>query len=469
MSAIAAGWSPEGEYSACTWNGATRRSRSVTGRMRPAYEGPPTPPLATLTPVPRLDLGLSRLLRFLRHAVLVVFGIPMAVGIAMSVVDSYRRRGKKPKPFPVTAPTSVEVGDGTITTYTFGKDLYTDMLAAIEGAQKQVLFETYIWKGDVVGERFKTALSEAAARGVEVYCIYDTFANLVVSPSFKRFPSSMKVLRYPVYGAGWRFFDLRRYGRDHRKILVVDEEVGFVGGYNIGASYETEWRDTHVRITGPGVWDLRRAFADMWNLHRRRRMLPSERPLLLETASVWEPKIRLQRNIPRLWTFPIRGMYLEAINRASKNIWITQAYFLPDWDLAEALQDAARRGVDVRILVPLKSNHIVADWISRGYYSQMIDAGVRIFRFKDAMVHAKTATVDGLWSTVGTANIDRLSLQGNYEINVEVIDRDLARVLEGIWELDQSNCIELTHGEWEARDLHRRFTELVLRPLRPLL
>jgi len=94
---------------------------------------------------------------------------------------------------------------------------------------------------------------------------------------------------------------------------------------------------------------------------------------------------------------------------------------------------------------------------------------VRIFRFKDAMVHAKTCTVDGLWTTVGTANIDRLSLSGNYEINVEVIDRDLAKVLEEVYELDESNCIELTAGEWEARDLHRRFTELVLRPLRPML
>ena len=132
-----------------------------------------------------------------------------------------------------------------MTTYTFGQDLYDDMLAAIEGAQRQVLFETYIWKGDAVGERFKEALIEAADRGVEVYCIYDGFANLVVSPRFKRFPPNMKVLRYPVYAAGWRFFDLRRYGRDHRKILVVDDKVGFVGGYNIGSAYATEWRDTH--------------------------------------------------------------------------------------------------------------------------------------------------------------------------------------------------------------------------------
>ena len=174
----------------------------------------------------RPEHTVERVLRWARRTLLVVFGVPMAIGIGMSLVDSYRRRGKKPKPFPTTPPRTVEVGDGTITTYTFGKDLYDDMLAAIEGAQRQILFETYIWKGDAVGERFKAALAAAADRGVEVYCIYDGFANLVVSPRFKRFPANMKVLRYPVYGAGWRFFDLRRYGRDHRKILVVDDKRG---------------------------------------------------------------------------------------------------------------------------------------------------------------------------------------------------------------------------------------------------
>jgi len=217
------------------------------------------------------------------------------------------------------------------------------------------------------------------------------------------------------------------------------------------------------------VWDLKRAFADFWNLNRRRRLRSSERPLLLETASTWEPKVRVQRNVPRLWMFPIRSMYLEAINRASRRVWLTTAYFLPDQDFVDALKDAAARGVDVRLLLPLKSNHIVADWISRGYFSQLLDARVRIFRYQGAMVHAKTATVDGNWSTVGTANIDRLSLQGNYEINVEVIDEAFAADLEEIFLVDQSNCLELTSSEWEARDLHRKFTELVLAPLRPLL
>ncbi|MDI6908529.1 phospholipase D-like domain-containing protein [Nocardioides sp.] len=411
----------------------------------------------------------ERLFTVLRRTLLAVVGIQLALAIVMTLVDSYRRRGKRPKPFPVTAPRTVPVGDGTLTTYTYGQDLYQAMLTAIAGAQRQILFETYIWKGDEVGERFKSALAAAADRGVEVYCIYDGFANLVVSPRFKRFPRNMKVLRYPAYPAGLHFFDLRRYGRDHRKILVVDDAVGFVGGYNIGSAYATEWRDTHVRITGPGVWDLKRAFADFWNLNRRRRLGSSERPLLLETASEWEPRIRIHRNVPRLWMFPIRSIYIEAISRASTNVWLTHAYFLPDQDFVDAIKDAARRGVDVRLLLPHKSNHIVADWLSRGYFSQLLDAGVRIFRFKDAMVHAKTATIDGTWSTVGTANIDRLSLTGNYEINVEIIDPGFAETMEEIYHTDESNSLELTHAEWEARDLHRKFTEALLGPLRPLL
>src|SRR3954453_12612475 len=398
-----------------------------------------------------------------------IAGVQVGRALGLTLVDSYRRRGKKPKPFPTTAPRSVPIGDGEVTTYTFGLDLYDDMLAAIDGAKRQVLFETYIWKGDEIGERFKAALAAAAARGVEVYCIYDGFANLVVPPRFKRFPPGLKVLRYPVYAAGWRPFDLRRYGRDHRKILVVDETVGFVGGYNVGSAFATEWRDTHVRVTGPGVWDLKRAFADFWNLNRRRIFGASERPLLLETASTWEPTIRFHRNVPRLWMFPIRSMYLEAIARASRNIWITTAYFLPDPDFAEALTAAARRGVDARLLIPGKSNNVVADWISRGSFSHLLEAGVKALRYRDAMVHGKPATIDRSRSTVGTANIDRLSLTGNYEIHVEIIDRGLAGALERIFRVDESNRLELTQAEWEARDIYRRFTEFLLNPLRPLL
>lgn len=406
---------------------------------------------------------------WIKRFVGVTFGIPVVVAVAMSLVDSYRRRGKKPKPFPTRTAAETPVGDGTVTTYTYGQDLYDDMLAAIRGARKQVLLETYIWKGDAVGQAFKRALVEAADRGVEVRVIYDSFANLVVSPRFKHFPPQVKVLAFPVYSAGLRFFDLSRYGRDHRKILVVDDEVGFVGGYNIGSAYATEWRDTHCRITGPGVADLTRAFADFWNLHREKRFRRDEQPMLVSTPPSWEPAIRVHRNVPRLWMFPIRAMYLEAINRAQKNVWMTHAYFIPDENFVETLVLAARRGVDVRLLLPAKSNHIVADWISRGYFRRMLGAGIKIHRFRDAMVHAKTATIDGSWTTIGTANVDRLSMSGNYEINVEVFDEALAAEMERIFATDLTNSLELTLDEWQARDVYSRFTEAILVPLRPLL
>ncbi|QLQ10540.1 MAG: phosphatidylserine/phosphatidylglycerophosphate/cardiolipin synthase family protein [Nocardioidaceae bacterium] len=402
----------------------------------------------------------------IRRTLLAIFAVQILVALALTLIDSYRRRGKKPKPFPVTPPTPVPVGEGSVTTYTYGRDLYDDMITAIEGARSQVLLETYIWKGDVTGERFKQALADAADRGVDVYAIYDRFANLVVAPAFKRFSPRLNVLAYPIWAAGWRFFDLRRYGRDHRKILVVDDEVGFVGGYNLGDAYATEWRDTHVRVTGPGVWDLKRAFADQWNLSRHAK---HGGPLLLDTSAEWEPKLRVHRNVPRLWMFPIRAMYLEAINRATRRLWLTHAYFIPDTDFVEAVIAAAKRGVDVRLLVPATSNHVVADWLSRGYYGELLAAGARIFRYQDAMVHAKTATVDGMWSTVGTANLDRMSLTGNYEINLEVIDAGLAAEFERIFETDCTNAVELTATEWDQRGLHRKFTEILLTPLRPLL
>jgi cardiolipin synthase len=152
---------------------------------------------------------VERWLPLVRRAVLTIVATPFLVAIGMTLIDSYRRRGRRAVSFPTAPPSTVPVGDGEVTTYTFGTDLYDDMIAAIEGAQRQVLFETYIWKADDVGLRFKSALAAAAARGVEVYLIYDAFANLVVSPRFKRFPAPIKVLRYPVYAAGWRPFDLR--------------------------------------------------------------------------------------------------------------------------------------------------------------------------------------------------------------------------------------------------------------------
>ena len=369
-------------------------------------------------------------------------------------------------PFRRTPATEVPVNESTVTTFTEGAELFDDMLASIAGAKHRIHFETYILKGDHVGRRFKQALIDAAERGVEVNVVYDGFANLVVRPDFLRFPPPINVLRYPVWAAGWRVLSPRRLGRDHRKILVVDGEVGYVGGYNVGALYATDWRDTHLRVRGPAVWDLDNAFVDFWNSHAQ----PEQR-LEPDGAASWDPHIRAHRNSPIQLMFPIRGMYLEAIDRAQHHVYITAAYFIPDRDILQGLLDAAARGVDVRILMPEVSNHVVADWLSRGFYGRLLRGGVRVLLYQDWMVHAKTATIDGRWSTVGTANIDRLSLTGNYEINLEILDAGLAAHLESVFAHDTEppQARELTLAEWEHRHLVARVCELILRPLRPLL
>ena len=360
------------------------------------------------------------------------------------------------------------IGEGTVTTYTFGQDLYDDMLAAIDGAEHRILFESYIWKGDATGERFKQALSRAAGRGVEVYAVYDGFANLVVSPLFKRFGPRLKVLEYPVYNAGWRFFDLRRYGRDHRKILVVDDQVGFVGGYNIGSPYATEWRDTHVpdhrpRRVGPGP-------------HLRGLLEPQPAAAARRPAAAAGDRRRLGAPDPGA---PQRAAAMDVpdpvdVPRGDR------PGLAPHLDDARLLhpgprlrrRDQGRRAARRRRAAAAAghSNHVVADWLSRGYYGEMLAAGVRIFRFQGAMVHAKTSTIDGRWSTVGTANIDRLSMTGNYEVNVEFIDASMAEP-DGADLRDRPDQLRRADRRRPGRPaaIHKKFTELVLAPLRPLL
>ena len=391
----------------------------------------------------------------------------VTIGTLM-IVTKVRKiiRGRAATPFPVTPPRPIPIGSlGMVTTFTYGADLYDDMLAAIDAAQDRILFETYIIKADAMGERFKQALIRAADRGVDVYVVFDAFANLVVRPSFLRFPRSVHVLRYPIYAGGANVLNPRHYGRDHRKILVVDESVGYVGGFNIGALYATDWRDTHVKIAGPSVWDLDNAFVDFWNL----RGDAAAQPLNPLGEASWEPQVRAHRNVPRQLLFPIRGMYLEAIDRAKDHIWITAAYFIPDRDILQGLIEAAGRGVDVRILVPEVSNHAATDVLSRGFYGSLLRGGVRILLYQDWMVHAKTATIDGRWTTIGTANIDRLSLTGNYEINLELLDAGLAAEMETIFQNDSAIARELSIDEWSSRPWVARACELIVRPLRPLL
>ncbi|AXE38212.1 phospholipase D-like domain-containing protein [Acidipropionibacterium virtanenii] len=390
----------------------------------------------------------------------------VAAGALMGYA-AVKRRGRRPYRFPTAPVAPITAGPDEVSVFTFGRDLYEQMLADIGSATSTVYFETFIWKADEVGERFRQALVDAAARGVDVYVVWDQFANLVVDPRFFHHLDGVHTQSQPVVAMAMP--SLRNIGRDHRKLLIVDSKVAYVGGYNIGSTYADRWRDTHAKVVGPSVADLENVFVDHWNqrpyasLARRRRIPELRSP----GSRRWDTEIDVHRNTPRVAVYPIRNMYLEAIDRASERIWMTQAYLIPDHDVLAALHEACERGVDVRIIIPAESNHVVADWLSRGYYERLLGYGVHLLLYQGAMVHAKTCTIDGIWSTIGTANIDRMSLQGNYEVNISVIGDQVASQMEEIFGIDSRNCLELDADQWRDRSVMAKFTEALLAPWRP--
>jgi cardiolipin synthase A/B len=405
---------------------------------------------------------VSRARRTIRRIVVRALGALVAVQGVIAVVlmsVAWLRRRRQPQGFPHPTFPPVSVGDTTLQLYSYGRDLYDAMLAAVDAAQETIYLETYIWKDDAVGQEFKEHLARKAAAGVAVYVIFDRFGNLVVPSAFKEFPPAIQTLAYQGFRRPGQLLDPRRYALEHRKVLVVDGRVGFLGGYNLGSLYATQWRDTHLRLEGPAAAHLAAGFVDFWREHSGPG-LPAPR----RYPRAFDSLIVLQDNDAIRLTFPIRDLYISAIDRAEQRIRLTNAYFIPDRTLRRSLKAAVERGVDVQVLLPWNSNHPLADWMARGLFTELLGAGIRLFGY-GTMIHAKTCTIDGQWSTIGTANLDRLSSVGNYEMNVEIYSGALAAQMEQLFESDKAKATELTLEKWAARPWYAKVSERVLAPL----
>ena len=389
------------------------------------------------------------------------------VGVLVAMAE-YRKRRQGPRegfPWEDQPEIGLESGEVRLKIFAYGVNLYSAMLEEIEAAEREIFVGTFIWKGDEVGRRFVDALSRKAKEGVEVYVVFDGLANVFVPPSFKRFPETIHRLHFRPLSGPAKILNPRNVFRFHRHVMSVDGRVAFLGGYNIGTLYAAGWRDTHVRVRGDAAREVDNAFVDFWNTHRT-----GDLPRIVSNEERdWNPAVRVRRNDPYMRIFPIREMYLEAIDRANSHVYLTHAYFVPDRALRAHLIDATERGVDVQLLVPEQSNHVTADWLARRHFHDLLQAGVRIFLYKHIMIHSKTATVDGIWSTIGSANIDRYSMLGNYELNLEVYSRHLAGQMERMFELDKTNAEELTPEKWERRPLPAKLVERVLASLSPLV
>jgi cardiolipin synthase len=389
------------------------------------------------------------------------------VGVLVALAELRKRRQVPREGFPWEDQPEIklEAGEDRLKIYAYGVNLYEAMLEEIEAAEGDIFVGTFIWKGDEVGRRFVEALSRKAGEGVEVYVVFDGLANVFVPPSFKRFPEKIHRLHFRPLSGPAKILNPRNVFRFHRHVMSVDGKVAFLGGYNIGSLYEAGWRDTHVRVRGDAAREVDNAFVDFWNAHRTGE-LPGIVP---NKERDWNPAVRVRRNDPYMRIFPIREMYIEAIDRANSHVYLTHAYFVPDRAMKAHLIDATNRGVDVQLLVPEQSNHVTVDWLARRHFHDLLEAGVRIFLYKHIMIHSKTATVDGIWSTIGSANIDRYSMLGNYELNIEVYSRTLAAQMERMFALDKTNARELNLEEWERRPLPVKLVERTLASLSPLV
>jgi cardiolipin synthase len=418
--------------------------------------------------VSEVRAGLSTLRRVGLRVFLALTALQaLIVGVLVAMAEFRKRRRGPQEGFPWEDQPEIrmESGENWLKIYAYGVSLYEAMLEEIEAAEGEIFVGTFIWKGDEVGRRFVEALARKADEGIEVYVVFDGLANVFVPPSFKRFPEQIHRLHFRPLSGPARILNPRNIFRFHRHVMSVDGKVAFLGGYNIGSLYAAGWRDTHVRVRGAAAREVENAFVDFWNAHRTGE-LPRITP---NKERDWNPAVRVRRNDPYMRIFPIREMYIEAIDRANSHVYLTHAYFVPDRALKAHLIDATRRGVDVQVLVPEQSNHITADWLARRHFHEFLEAGVRIFLYRHIMIHSKTATVDGVWSTVGSANIDRYSMLGNYELNIEVYSRTLAAQMERMFDVDKTNAEELTLQEWERRPLPAKLVERTLASLRPLV
>jgi len=405
---------------------------------------------------------------------------PLSVARSKAIIDVLKARGA-PSNFldlhlaieeaivdsPLTTGNRVELlQDGPLT--------YQAMLAAINAANDHINLETYILDDDEVGQRFSEALIASQQRGVRVNLIYDSVGTLKTPKEFFRNleANGIQVLEFnPVNpltaSEGWEL-----NSRDHRKLLIVDGRVAFIGGINISSVYsggsfrqsskvrpggELPWRDTHVKIEGPVVAELQKLFIQTWEKQQGSALPPAQYfPTLVRVS---DELVRAIGSSPDEPYSLIYATLISALRSAQSEIWITNAYFVPDPQLLQSLKDAAASGVDVRLILPSSTDAWLVFHAGRAHYHELLVAGVKIYERRHALLHVKSAVIDGVWSTIGSTNMDWRSFLHNQEVNVVILGVNFGDKMREVFLADQAHAQRITLKKWQQRPVSMRFKE----------
>ena len=343
-----------------------------------------------------------------------------------------------------------------------GEGIFPAMLDAIARAEKSVNLEIYIFDHGTIGTRFAEALAERARAGVEVRLLVDGWGSNLGPLEAQMTAAGARVRVYKPL----KLYSIDRVGnRTHRRILTIDGRIGYCGGVGIDDRWKgnardpDEWRDTMVEIEGPVVAQLQHVFAQDW-VHTTGEVLNGDRqfPAIADAGTVQAQAIAAARADSISMSKLVLYMAIQA---ARRRIWIENAYFVPDRQIREGLAAAARRGVDVRVIVPgAHTDSPNVRFASRYHYGVLLEAGVGIYEYRPTMMHNKVMVVDGIWSTVGSINFVNRSMTKNAEVNFAVYDRAFAAKVEKMVLADLARCDVLTESQWKQRGFFTRVGEL---------
>jgi cardiolipin synthase A/B len=354
--------------------------------------------------------------------------------------------------------------------YTDGDAVFGAILNAIEAAKHEILLETYILKDDQLGHTLVEQLGNATARGVTVRVLADAFGSWMTSRRFWKRMREMGIearLFHPFWKHIWDHFI-----RDHRKILVVDRSVSFIGGMNVGNEYGSSrhakpglWRDTHARVAGSTAWELSTVFREGWTRAGGFRFdIPPFQPVDADGA-----RTLLLDSRPGRGYSETASVLAAIVGGCRKRIWITNSYFAPRRVAVDLLGQAARRGVDVRLLLPGISDVPLVRHAGHGHFGDLLASGVRVFEYQPAILHAKTLVADDYVTVIGSSNLDFRSFHFNAECNVLILDGQIAQRMVRAFEVDLAKSREIRPGLWKKRSLFHRVGDSLARCLSPLL
>lgn len=366
--------------------------------------------------------------------------------------------------------------DNDVTIYTDGNAKFDALIEDMRQAERYIHMEYYIIKNDVVFQRIIEVLKERAAAGVEVRILFDSMGCRTVKNRFWRELNRCGIQTAEFFPALLGRLQLRVNYRNHRKVVIIDDKVGYVGGFNVGKEYIGldknfgYWRDTHLRIQGGAIAGLQLRFILDWNYAADQNLFADGKYLKdMRPVRRCGSKIQIISSGPDNTLKQIRDNYLQLIHKARYKISIQTPYFIPDESMMSALMIAIRSGVEVRIMIPCKPDHPFVYWATYSYVGDMVMAGAKCYTYENGFLHSKGLVVDDEVLCYGTANMDIRSFSLNFEVNAVVYDVDKAKEMTAIFERDLEHCVQITREAYASRGLKTRFKEQVCRLLSPLL